>query len=77
MNRQAVNKITRKIVGQFPEMDGVKPAIRRQEAPGNGRSLFLLTYKGQAELPGGKSLQRIVRVVADDEGRVIRISTSR
>ncbi|MEK6588611.1 MAG: hypothetical protein AABY97_07200 [Chloroflexota bacterium] len=77
MKREAVNKITRKVVGQFPEMDGVQPAIRRQEAPGNGRSLYLLTYKGQAQLPGGKSLRRIVRVVADDEGRVIRISTSR
>lgn len=77
MNQETVGKITRTVVGQFPEMDGVKPAIRRQAPPGDSPALFLLTFKAAASLPNGKSLQRVVRVVADDEGRVIRISTSR
>ncbi len=77
MKQQMVTEITRRVVEQFPELDGVRPAIRRQGVPGNGVSQFLLTYKGEAELPGGKTLKRIVRVVADESGRVIRISTSR
>ncbi len=77
MNRDTVGKITRTVVSQFPELEGVRPAIRRQAPPGDSPDLFLLTYKGAARLPNGKSLPRVVRVVADDEGHVIRISTSR
>lgn len=77
MKQQVVTKITRKVVKQFPEMDGVEPAIKRQSSPSNGVDQFLLTFSGRAELPGGKSMKRIVRVVADLEGHVIRISTSR
>jgi hypothetical protein len=77
MKKQAVTKITSKVVKQFPEMDGVRPAVKRQQAPSNGVDQFLLTYTGAAELPGGKTMKRIVRVVADEDGRVIRISTSR
>lgn len=77
MKPKTVTQITRKVAEQFPEMEGVKPAVRRQAVPGNGTSQFLLTYKGVSELPGGKTMPRIVRVVADEEGRVIRISTSR
>ena len=44
MNQETVGKITRTVVGQFPEMDGVKPAIRRQAPPGDSPALFLLTF---------------------------------
>ncbi len=77
MDRETVGKITRTVVGQFPELNGVRPAVRRQAPPGDSPAIFLLTYKGAARLPNGKSLQRVVRVVADEQGRVIRISTSR
>ncbi|MGH2619990.1 MAG: hypothetical protein ACRDHG_05395 [Anaerolineales bacterium] len=77
MNRETVGKITRTVVEQFPELDGVRPAVRRQEPPGDSPPQFLLTYKGAARLPNGKSMQRVVRVVADEAGHVIRISTSR
>lgn len=77
MKKQAISKITSQVVEQFPEMDGVKPAVKRQQSPSNGADQFLLTYSGAASLPGGKKLKRIVRVVADELGHVIRISTSR
>lgn len=77
MKSKTVSQIARKVVKQFPEMAGIEPAIRRQDSPANGADQYLLTFKGSAELPGGRTLQRIVRVVADTEGRVIRISTSR
>jgi len=76
MKRETVTRITRQVVRTFPEMDGVTPTVRAQEA-GRGADVFLLTFKGRAALPGGKALSRIVRVVADDAGRIIRISTSR
>jgi hypothetical protein len=75
MEKGTVQKISRQVVRTFPEMDGIAPTVRPQ--PGGQEGSYLLTYKGKAALPGGKSLTRIVRVVADERGRILRISTSR
>jgi hypothetical protein len=50
----------------------VRPAVKSEEG-----QRYLVTFKGTAELPDGKSMKRIVRVVADEKGDVIRMSTSR
>ena len=72
MKKEAVKKITRTVVRQFPEMDGVRPAVKSEEGP-----RYLVTFKGAVKLPDGKTMVRIVRVVADEKGDVIRMSTSR
>jgi hypothetical protein len=76
MKRETVTRITRQVVRTFPEMEGVTPTVRDQES-GRDPATYLLTFKGKVAIPGGKSMSRIVRVVADDGGRIIRISTSR
>jgi hypothetical protein len=75
MEKGTIQKVSRQVVRTFPEMDGVSPSVRAQ--PGADAGQYLLTFKGKAPLPGGKTLTRIVRVVADDRGRILRISTSR
>ncbi len=76
MNAKALGKINKRVGKQFPELEGVRPSVQEQRTPDDDRR-FLLTYSGTAELPGGRRLKRIVRVVADAAGHVIRISTSR
>jgi hypothetical protein len=76
VNRKALNKINKRVGRQFPELAGIEPSVQEQRAP-DDQSQFLLTYHGSAELPGGRRLKRIVRVVADAAGQVLRISTSR
>ena len=77
MDSDAIAKVGRQVVRNFPEMAGVRPTVKRQTAPASGPEQFVLTYKGKVSLPGGKQLARIVRVVADDRGAIVRISTSR
>jgi hypothetical protein len=77
MDQQALKKVTRKVARQFPELKDARPAIKRQVAAGNGKEQYVLTFKGKAELPGGRSIKRIVRVIADSSGNVIRMSTSK
>ena len=76
MDREAISRVIKQVVKTFPEMTGVKPAVKEQSAP-NGGEQYLLTFKGKAALPGGRELTRIVRVVADERGSILRISTSR
>lgn len=76
MDREIVDRITRKVARQFPEMRDQRPTVR-QSGSGNGEGRFELVYKARAELPGGRSLQRVVRVIASGDGKVIRMSTSK
>ncbi len=77
MNREAINKVSQKVSKQFPEMKSVRPTVRSESKSNNGKQKFSLTYKGKANLPNGRTISRIVRVVADESGKVIRMSTSK
>jgi len=77
MKRSLIAKLNRQVTEKFPEMKGVNPTVRRGPQPKGGDQRYTLTYKGQADLPGGRKISRIVRVVADEEGRILRISTSK
>ncbi len=76
MELSAVEKVSRKVAKQFPEMKGRKPSIKSQSS-GKKDMRFVLTYKANVELPGGRNLRRVVRVVADQKGKIIRMSTSK
>ncbi len=73
--------IARQVCAQFPEMKGARPSVQSQagakSASGSSDPRFVLTFKGQGQGPGGQTIQRIVRVVADERGKVLKISTSR
>ena len=75
MDADAIERVTREVVRTYAEMRGVSPTVRREAQA--SREQYILTYKAKVNLPGGKSMTRIVRVTADDRGRVQRISTSR
>jgi len=76
MDRQLVSEIVREVSRKFPEMSDASPTVRRQDTPA-GKEQYILTFKTTASLPGGKSMQRIVRVTADARGKIVRMSTSR
>ncbi len=61
-----------------------QPAAKASKPPGGAARtsgaqapLFLLTFKGRGQGPGGRSIVRIVRVIADERGKVLKISTSK
>jgi hypothetical protein len=75
MDRDLLQKINRKVVSRFPEMRGVKPSVKREQT--RSGLCFRLTYKGKVELPGGRSMKRVTHVLADERGKVLRMSTSK
>lgn len=75
MKSKAKEKVNREVGRSFPELKGVKPSVRSQRR--GDQEQYLLVYKGSAELPTGKTIKRVVRVVADEKGKIIRMSTSR
>ncbi|MBN1438356.1 MAG: hypothetical protein JW929_03015 [Anaerolineales bacterium] len=64
---EAVNK---RVYREYPEMRGARPSVSQA---GNRCTLV---YKAQVKTPAGP-MARVVRVVADEKGRILRISTSK
>jgi hypothetical protein len=81
MDQQLVKKISQVVYRRFPEMDGKPPKVIARSPSKSGSRIdsrtFLLTYNTQAQIAPGKAISRWVRVVADELGRIIKITTSR
>jgi hypothetical protein len=83
MDPKTIQKISSQVYQQFPEIAGVRPKVRQRPSAGKnaskngGSETYLLTFQGKADIGPGKSLPRLVRVVANIQGKIIKISTSR
>ncbi len=75
MDKKLIEKITRKVTKTFPEMQDVRPSVKREQT--RSGLCYRLTYKGKAELPGGRMMKRIAHVLVDECGNVLRMSTSK
>lgn len=79
MNDNQIKSITSQVSRQFPEIAGTQPKVRKQSGQ-NSKSFpvtYLITYRGKSTAADGKSITRIIRVTANDNGKIIKISTSR
>jgi predicted lipoprotein len=79
MKDKNIKTISSKISRQFPEVAGSQPKVQRQTSKSSKSSnpTYLLTYRGKAKTADGKSINRVVRVTADESGKIIKITTSR
>jgi len=71
MDSAAISKVCHQVYTRFPKLQGVKPKVNTQG------SNFLLVFSTKSELAGGKTLEQLIRVVADADGNIIKISSSR
>ncbi len=72
MDAKSKSSVCNAVYRQFPELKGTNPTVK--ELPGDK---YQLIFHGKALTENGKSLPRTVRVVADENGRVLKLSTSR
>jgi hypothetical protein len=72
MDRQQLSSICEQIYHKFPEVNGKQPKVQSQ--PGDQT---LLIFTGSAMAADGRKITRTVRVVANQSGKIIKVSTSR
>lgn len=75
MHANKLRSIENKIYRQFPEVSGKRPKVTQQKSA--RASNYLFTFNGRAEGPGGRTINRTVRVVANEQGKILKVSTSR
>ncbi len=72
MDPKAKSTVCAAVYSQFPEVRGDTPQVKN--LPGDK---YQLIFQGTVKTENGKSLPRTVRVVANDDGRILKLSTSR
>ena len=79
-----VKSISTNVYRKFPELKGVIPSVTKQSIPNtktlsktNHISTYLLTYKGVVSMPGGHTMHKIVRVVSNNKGQVLKMTLSK
>jgi hypothetical protein len=79
MDPKILKSISSQVYRQFPEMAGVQPKARLQAAASSrpDSQTYLITFNTQVRLETGKSMPRWVRVVVNEKGKVLKITTSR
>jgi hypothetical protein len=81
MDPRFLTAISAQVYRQFPELAGVRPKVRPQTGPlAKGSAvdtIYLLTYEGTACAADGQSIHRVVRVTASNQGKILKLSTSR
>ncbi len=71
MEKKALDKVCREIYRKFPPLKDKKPKVSKQ---GNN---YLLVFSDSGRTPDGKTIQQAVRVVATEDGKIIKTSMSR
>lgn len=72
MDKNAVDRVCKSIYRRFPPFKNTHPKISQQS-----EDRYLLIFSGSGETPNGKKIQQIVRVVATNDGKIIKTSMSR
>lgn len=79
MDSHILSSICKQVYQKYPEVSGADPKITVQKSPAGGKaeSSYLLTFKGSATGADGKKISSVVRVVANENGKILKISSSK
>lgn len=74
MKADAIRTVCQEVARRFPEFAGIRPKV---QASPRKAGAFQLTFETRVKLDGDKALARWVRVTADENGKIVRMTTSR
>jgi hypothetical protein len=80
MDTSLIKSISQDVYRRFPEFAGIHPKVRAQTTQSKtsgSPQTYLLTYNSRVSLPDHKTLPRWVRVVANEQGKILKVTTSR
>lgn len=75
MDAKTLGTICDQVYHKFPEVKGVRPKL--QPLSKGKASQHVLIFSSHATAANGVSLNRVVRVVVNEDGQIIKMSTSK
>jgi hypothetical protein len=76
MDTRILDDVVKQIQRRFPEMAGVRPKVQARRTS-QSNDTYLLIFQNHVRVAGGQDLPRALRVVVDQDGKILKISTSR
>lgn len=75
MDAKTLSSICDQVYHKFPEVNGVRPKL--QPLSKGTISQHVLIFSSKATGMNGKAIPRVVRVVVNAEGKIVKMSTSK
>lgn len=72
MDKSILDKLCKQIYKQFPIVKDKSPIVSKQ-----GDDRYLLVFSSSGTTPDGKTIQHRIRVVATEDGQILKSSMSR
>jgi len=73
MDADLIEKISRQVYVKYPEAVNARPSVHSVGSGGN----FLLIYHGNGKASNGTVIQRVIRVVVSETGKIVKMSSSK
>lgn len=78
MQKASIQKVCQQVYARFPQLQGTQPQVRNQISTLEGNlPRYLLLFQNQSQTANGKVIVFRVRVVADERGQILKMTTSR
>jgi hypothetical protein len=87
INSKLVQTVNQEVYRRFPQLDGISPKVEARPGQGGAakQTAYCLIYStnvavkspGKAQGGSASSLPWLVRVLVDDQGKILKITTSR
>jgi hypothetical protein len=81
LTSQTIKAITKYVYERFPDIAGSKPQVQKRLISKSKTDLpegtFLVIFQKTAHSQQGIAIQRSIRVIVNQKGEILRISTSR
>lgn len=72
MNQQVLNSVCQQVYRRFPAVSGSQPKVQPRAG-----DQFLLIFNGAAKAADGRKIAQTVRVVVSQDGKIVKVTTSR
>ena len=72
MDKKSIDRVCKTIYQKYPAVKDKRPKVTL-----HGENRYLLIFSGSGKTPDGKTITNTLRVVANEEGKIIKSSMSR
>jgi hypothetical protein len=77
MDSRVLSHALKQVYLKYPDLRGVTPQVKEIEASGSAEKKYSLIFKTVATTANQKKIIKYVRATVNEQGKIIRISTSR
>jgi len=77
MDSKLISSVCNQIYQQFPEVNGSQPRVQNQSTDKQGNSNYVFIFRGKGTTADGKSIPRVVRATVNENGKILKVTTSR